>query len=43
MRGKRILQKIFWAIFPMLFLTGCEMIKGFGDGLGNMFKSFKMP
>jgi hypothetical protein len=43
MKIKRFLQKTGWTMLVLFFLTGCEMLKGFGEGLGNAFKQFKMP
>jgi hypothetical protein len=43
MHIKRFLQKTGWALLGLFFLTSCEMLKGFGQGLGNVFKQFKLP
>lgn len=40
---KRFLRKTGWALLGLLLLSGCEILKGFGEGLGNVFRQFKMP
>ncbi len=40
---RRVLSRVGWALLGMVLLTGCEMLKGFGEGLGNVFKNFKFP
>jgi len=37
------LRRKGWALQGLLFLTGCDMLKGFGGGLENVFKNIKMP
>ena len=43
MQIRRFFHKAGWTLLALLFLTGCELLKGFGEGLGNAFKQFKFP
>ncbi len=43
MQLKRFIRKAGWSLLALVLLTGCEMLKGFGQGLENAFKQFKFP
>lgn len=40
---KQFLRTKGWALLALLFLTGCDVLKGFGAGVGSAFKQIKLP
>ena len=43
MQIKAFLRRKGWVLLALLFLTGCDILEGFGSGLGNAFKGIKIP
>ncbi len=43
MKTGRFLKVKSWMILMLLFLTGCDAVKGLGTGLGDVFKKIKLP
>ncbi len=43
MKIKPVYWKLVWGFFALLALTGCDPLKGLGEGLSNLFKGFHFP
>ncbi len=43
MKVKPYFWKVAWSLFALVTLAGCGSLKSLGDGLGNLFKGFKIP
>ena len=40
---RRLFYQMLWVLFALTLLTGCGGVKGLGTGLGDLFKSIKLP
>jgi hypothetical protein len=42
-RLKSLAWRVIWAGLVVVSITGCASLKGFGKGLGDVFKGIKLP